>query len=81
VAIDNEPGQLSRRERSMYDTSAILAAAARFVAGQTDRELPPELADLPHDQLREVVHGVARAVCALDTIHAYRPQHAKERPE
>jgi hypothetical protein len=39
------------------------------------------LADLPHHQLREVVHGVARAVNALNTIHAYRPQHAKQQPE
>ena len=65
----------------MHDTAAILAAAARFVAGQTNRKLPPELADLPHDQLREVVHGVARAVTALDTIPVYRPLHAKEQPE
>ena len=65
----------------MYDTAAILAAAARFVAGQTNRKLPPELADLPQDQLREVVQGVARAVTALDTIPAYRPQHAKQQTE
>jgi hypothetical protein len=65
----------------MHDTAAILAAAARFIAGQTNRKLPPELADLPHDQLREVVQGVTRAVTALDTIHAYRPQHAKQQPE
>ena len=65
----------------MYDTDAILAAAARYVAGQTNLTLPPELADLPHHQPREVVHGVARAVNALDTIRAaYRPQHAKHQP-
>jgi hypothetical protein len=65
----------------MSDLSAILAAAARFICGQTARKLPPELADLPEQQLREVVHGVARAVAALDTMPAYRPLHAKEQPE
>jgi hypothetical protein len=65
----------------MYDTGAILAAAARYVAGQTNLNLPAELADLPQHQLCEVVHGVARAVNALDTIRAYRPQHAKQQSE
>ncbi len=58
---------------------AVAAAAMRYVAGKTDRDLPAELAELTDDELRLVVHAAARALAATD-ITAPRQMDGIESP-
>ena len=64
----------------MTTRSAIAAAAIRYVAGKTDRELPAELAELTEEERERVIHAAARAVAATNLM-APRQTRGAELPK